>query len=272
MKNAQAFFTDQDACCATGVLFYERLHACTMEGEPHEMRGLMPPERSIPWMPSLRRRTLLTLAVAAVGGWALRGAQAWDESLLHSQMASRFGAAGSRRLQAWLEMLRTQSGLSVAQQLQAVNAFWNQQLLASEDLQIWNETDYWATPLESLGKGAGDCEDFVIGKFVSLVRLGVPAQNMRLIYVRARMGGIGSTQSIAHMVLGFYETPQAEPLVLDNLVSSIQLASLRTDLTPVFSFNAQGIYVRGERSAPSDRINRWQDLQQRMRKEGFDAL
>lgn len=68
------------------------------------------------------------------------------------------------------------------------------------------------------------------------------------------------------------ETPQAEPLVLDNLVSSIQLASLRTDLTPVFSFNAQGIYVRGERSAPSDRINRWQDLQQRMRKEGFDAL
>lgn len=169
-------------------------------------------------------------------------------------------------------MLRAQTGLSVAQQVQAVNAFWNQQLMASEDMLIWKEADYWATPLESLGKGAGDCEDFVIGKFFSLTHLGVPPQQMRLIYVRARIGGMGSTQSIAHMVLGFYATPQSDPQVLDNLVSSIQLASQRTDLSPVFSFNTQGIYVRGERSAPSDRINRWQDLLQKMRKEGSDAL
>ncbi|MDH0371072.1 transglutaminase-like cysteine peptidase [Comamonas aquatica] len=233
----------------------------------------MPAERLIVPIPSLRRRSLLVLAGAALaGGWALRGAGAWDESQLHSQMAARYGEPGLRRLQAWLEMLRTQSGLSVAQQLQAVNAFWNQQLLATEDLVLWKEADYWATPLESLGKGAGDCEDYVIGKFFSLARLGVSPQQMRLIYVRARVGGIGSTQSIAHMVLGFYDTPQADPLVLDNLVGSIQPATQRADLTPVFSFNAQGIYVGGQRSAPSDRINRWQDLQQRMRKEGFDAL
>lgn len=233
----------------------------------------MSPERTIVSAPPLRRRSLLLFAAAAsVAGWALRGAQAWDEARLHSQMAQRFGEAGVRRLQAWLEMLRAQSGLSVAQQLQAVNAFWNQQVMGSEDVLIWKEADYWATPLESLGRGVGDCEDYVIGKFFSLAHLGVPPAGMRFIYVRARVGGIGSTQSIAHMVLGHYATPQAEPLVLDNLVSSIQPASQRADLTPVFSFNAQGIYVRGERSAPSDRINRWQDLQQRMRQEGFDAL
>ena len=220
----------------------------------------------------LSRRAWLLAGAALAGGWALRGARAWDEALLHRQMAARYGEAGVRRLQAWLEMLRAQAGLPVAQQLAAVNAFWNQRILASEDLVVWKETDYWATPLESLGRGAGDCEDFVIGKFFSLVHLGVPAQQMRLIYVRARVGGIGSTQSIAHMVLGFYATPQSEPLVLDNLVSSIQPASQRSDLTPVFSFNAQGIYVGTERSASSDRINRWQDLQQRMLKEGFDAL
>ena len=234
-----------------------------------------------PWSPSRRqvrgdgvlsRRAWLLVGVAAAGGWALRGARAWDEALLHSQMATRYGEPGLRRLQAWQEMLRAQSGLSVPQQLQGVNAFWNQNILAGEDLVVWKQADYWATPLESLGKGAGDCEDYVIGKFFSLVRLGVPSQQMRLIYVRARVGGIGSTQSIAHMVLGFYATPQSEPLVLDNLVSSIQPAGQRNDLTPVFSFNAQGIYVGTERSASSDRINRWQDLQQRMLKEGFDAL
>lgn len=229
-------------------------------------------ERSSNHIPSLRRRSLLAWAVAMSGAWSLRGAKAWDASLMHREMRARYGEAGLRRLQAWLDMLSAQSGLAAAQQVQAVNAFWNQQLMASEDLLVWKEADYWATPLESLGKGAGDCEDFVIGKFFSLARLGVPPQQMRLVYVRARIGGVGSTQSIAHMVLGFYGSPQAEPQVLDNLVGRIQPASQRADLTPVFSFNTQGIYVRGERSAPSDRINRWQDLLQKMRKEGSDAL
>ena len=218
----------------------------------------------------LSRRAWLLAGAALAGGWVLRGARAWDEALLHRQMAARYGEAGVRRLQAWLEMLRAQAGLPVAQQLEAVNAFWTQRILASEDLVVWNETDYWATPLESLGRGAGDCEDFVIGKFFSLVHLGVPAQQMRLMDVRARVGGMGSTHSIAHMVLGFYDTPQADPLVLDNLVPGIQKASQRTDLTPVFSFDAEAVYVNGARSASSERINRWQNLLVRMRQEGFE--
>ena len=72
------------------------------------------------------------------------------------------------------------------------------------------------------------------------------------------------------MVLGFYATPQADPLVLDNLVAGIQKASQRTDLTPVFSFDAEAVYVNGARSTSSERINRWQNLLVRMRQEGFD--
>jgi hypothetical protein len=67
----------------------------------------------------------------------------------------------------------------------------------------------------------------------------VAVEKLRLIYVRARLGGAGSTQSIAHMVLGYYETPAAEPLVLDSLLDNIMPASQRKDLTPVFSFNAR---------------------------------
>jgi hypothetical protein len=59
--------------------------------------------------------------------------------------------------------------------------------------------------------------------------------------------------------------------VLDNLVSSIQKASQRNDLTPVFSFDADSVYVDGARSASSERINRWQGLLVRMRQEGFDV-
>ena len=220
-------------------------------------------------LPDRRRRVVLGMALLAASGWQWCTAQVWDEQQMRSSMAARFGAPGERRLQAWIDMLRTQGSASVSDKLSAVNDFWNQQVVASLDSRIWKEEDYWATPIETLGKGAGDCEDFVIGKYFSLTRLGLPAQQLRLIYVRARMGGLNSTQSIAHMVLGFYETPQSEPLVLDNLVPSIRKASQRTDLTPVFSFNAQGVFVDGARSAPVERINRWQSLLARMQKEGF---
>ena len=231
----------------------------------------MVPERSCGNVHCLSRRSLLVWVAGAIGGaWALRGALAWDASQLQRKMASSYGQPGLQRLQAWMQLLQSQQGQNPPQQLVAINDFWNLNVLAGVDQNIWHEADYWATPLETLGKGSGDCEDFVIGKYFSLIRLGVPARQMRLIYVRARVGGVGSTQSIAHMVLGFYATPQADPLVLDNLVAGIQKASQRTDLTPVFSFDAEAVYVNGARSTSSERINRWQNLLVRMRQEGFD--
>src|SRR5690606_11410510 len=113
--------------------------------------------------------------------------------------------------------------------------------------------------------GMADCEDFVIGKYFSLVHLGVPPDRLRLIYVRAQVDG----KSIAHMVLGYYSSPEADPLILDNLRDSILPAGQRRDLTPVFSFNADGVYVAGAARGPVDRISRWRGLMLRMRQEGF---
>ena len=193
----------------------------------------------------------------------------FDEGRLQGRMQSRYGAAGVQRLGQWLAMLTAQKSRPLSQQLPAVNEFWNRAVVQTEDSMLWAQPDYWATPLETLGKGAGDCEDYVIGKYFSLLRLGVPGDRLRLIYVRARMGGVGSTQSIAHMVLGYYEVPTAEPLVLDSMVDFLLPSSQRKDLTPVFSFNAQGVYVAGAQPSSVDRITRWRDLLTRMKKEGF---
>jgi len=77
------------------------------------------------------------------------------------------------------------------------------------------------------------------------------------------------------MVLAYYPSPTAEPLVLDNLDPAIRPASKRPDLTPVFSFNSQGIFagVAGNAAASkggSGRLSRWDDLMQRARAEGFE--
>lgn len=231
----------------------------------------------VPRYQSLRRSALWALravaaaAVLSVGAWRAPDVQALEFNVqqMRQSMQSRFGEGGVQRLDAWLAVLEKSAARSVQGQLQAINDFWNQNAVGGEDQQIWGEAEYWATPLETLGKRAADCEDYVIGKYFSLVRLGVPVEKLRFIYVRARVGGMGSTQSIAHMVLGYYETPQSEPLVLDNLMGSMVPASQRKDLTPVFSFNAQGIYVTGAQPASVERISRWKGLISRMQQEGI---
>lgn len=75
------------------------------------------------------------------------------------------------------------------------------------------------------------------------------------------------------MVLGYYAEPAGEPLILDNLVNGIRPAASRPDLSPVFSFNAQGLWVPGSAQAaaadPTARLSRWRDLLDRMRAEGL---
>jgi len=127
--------------------------------------------------------------------------------------------------------------------------------------------------METLGRGAGDCEDFAIAKYFALLLLGTPDEKLRLIYVQARLGGINSSVTQAHMVLAFYPAPDAEPLILDNLINDLQPASRRPDLQPVFSFNSQGLWqgASGARGAggPAN-LSRWQELLRRARAEGFD--
>ena len=98
------------------------------------------------------------------------------------------------------------------------------------DDQHWGRADYWATPVEFLATGAGDCEDFSLAKYFTLKALGVPLERMRLTYAKA----VKLNQ--AHMVVAYFATPDAEPLILDNLISDIKPASQRTDLVPVYSF------------------------------------
>jgi predicted transglutaminase-like cysteine proteinase len=93
--------------------------------------------------------------------------------------------------------------------------------------------------------------------------LGVDDEKLRITYVKAIQ------YNIPHMVLTYYSEPEAEPLVLDNLVDSISIASKRTDLIPIFGFNGSGLWMakqrgQGKISGSSSRIKLWQDLLQKM--------
>ena len=172
----------------------------------------------------------------------------------------------------WARVLKIlKSENNELQKLADVNDYFNRKLRFGDDKTIWGVTDYWATPIESLIKGSGDCEDFAIAKYFSLKHLDVPTNKLRITYVEARIGGPNSQISQAHMVLAYYPTPDAEPLILDNLLTEIRPASRRSDLRPVFSFNSEGIFSADGKTSQgsSSRLSRWNDLIQKMKAEGF---
>ncbi|THF64104.1 transglutaminase [Pseudothauera nasutitermitis] len=184
----------------------------------------------------------------------------------------RYGQRAGETVTAWRALLAEAAETDERTRLERVNTFFNRRIAFDDDIVVWGEQDYWATPLETMGKGAGDCEDFSIAKYMSLLQLGVPAERLRMIYVRARIGGPQSTISQAHMVVGYYATPDAEPLILDNLIGEIRPASRRGDLFPVFSFNSEGLWVGGASTSsadPTTRLSRWRDVLERMRAEGL---
>lgn len=198
-----------------------------------------------------------------------------DHGRLLDFLTRNFGAGRAQVFEDWRRLIETSRTLDTPDQLRRVNEFFNRRLQFADDQQIWGQSDYWATPMETLGKGQGDCEDFTIAKYFTLLSIGVPNEKLRLIYAKAVIGGPGSTVVQAHMVLAYYPAPDADPLVLDNLITEILPASRRNDLLPIFSFNSAGIWAgpgagNAEGGGGTGRLSRWQDLLQRARSEGFD--
>lgn len=187
--------------------------------------------------------------------------------------AKKYGNQGLELASAWRRLLLDAGNQSESAKIRVVNEFFNRKIRFEEDINIWGVRDYWATPLEVLGRAQGDCEDFAIAKYATLKMLGVPVEKLQLTYVKARIGGAQSTTTQAHMVLSYYQTPNGEPMVLDNLITEVRPASRRPDLSPVFSFNSEGEWVGGAHSREThstERLSRWRKLLARMREEGID--
>lgn len=185
-----------------------------------------------------------------------------------SQTAQRLGPTAVHHTQALTREMTALAGADDGEKLKGINSFYNRSVLFRSDQDNWGTVDYWASPIELLNRGQGDCEDYAIGKYFSLIAMGVSPAKMRMVYVRAQTGGTIQ----AHMVLAYYPEPTAEPLILDNLITDIRPASRRPDLAPVFSFNAEGLWqgVGGSSAGdPVARLSRWREVLNKAKAEGW---
>lgn len=184
---------------------------------------------------------------------------------MYGKMKLKYGAPAEARSRKWQQIIHQGAGLSDRKKLEKVNNFFNGARFV-DDITLWHKKDYWATPVEFLGLDAGDCEDFSIAKYFTLREMGMDVSKLRITYVKALL------YNQAHMVLAYYTTPTAVPLILDNINKRIKLATERSDLKPVYSFNADDLWLARSRNeqlkvGKSSKLNLWNDLSARMKRE-----
>lgn len=101
--------------------------------------------------------------------------------------------------------------------------------------------DNWASPDETLARGAGDCEDYAILKMAALTEAGVPMKDMSVVVVRdTRRGLYHAVLSVA--TAGVY-------LVLDNLNGKVMSDRDLPSYIPLYSVGAAGAWVHGSKVA-----------------------
>ena len=124
-------------------------------------------------------------------------------------------------------LLRSLAGQPARAQVEGVNRFMNR-LPYIEDSVNWGVNDYWATPLEFLSRG-GDCEDFAIIKFYSLLELGFDNDQMRVVVLEDTL------RRLPHAVLAV--RIDGTEYILDNNFSVVLTDDRLPQYVPQYSLN-----------------------------------
>jgi predicted transglutaminase-like cysteine proteinase len=178
------------------------------------------------------------------------------------RIASKYGEAAQKRFKSLQKIINESSGLSESERLVCVNNFFNQVPYQSDRV-CWGISDYWATPIEMLGVGKADCEDYAIAKFFTLIEMGIPQEKLFLTYA------VTDDARNKHVVLAYYADERAVPLILDNRELNIVPEKVNKDYIPLYRFNlAQYMaYDQGfARKSPIDmkKLEKWETLTKRL--------
>jgi predicted transglutaminase-like cysteine proteinase len=134
---------------------------------------------------------------------------------------------------AWTSFLDSIRKLPRRDQLNAVNAWANTRPYV-EDIQNYHVSDYWATPGQFLAHG-GDCEDYAITKYYSLVRLGFSVDDLRIVIVD------DTNLNVFHAVLAVRSDNNV--WLLDNQLQHIVPMDIAVQYVPIYSLNEHGWWM-----------------------------
>jgi len=157
----------------------------------------------------------------------------WTSTINKYDEQMNLSSMTSARVMVWKDVLDNLKHNSTIDQVAGVNDFINK-FQYINDSDNYEQSDYWATPLEFISKG-GDCEDFAIAKYASLKALGFSPSQMRIAVVR------DTIKDIPHAVLIVYV--EGKSFVLDNQDKQVEETASVTRYKPIFSINSSGWWL-----------------------------
>ena len=113
-----------------------------------------------------------------------------------------------------------------------INRAVNMAIRSTSDWAQYGYADFWASPLQTLGNGAGDCEDYAVVKYAALRELGVSPDDLRLVIVQDEKREIG------HAVVAVRQ--ENRWLILDNRTMAILDVDDVRDYRPLFALDQHG--------------------------------
>lgn len=156
---------------------------------------------------------------------------------LKNETRQRAGKKALQRLSQWEALINNNRHASALDKLSIVFSFFDRHIRETADKNETMGFDYWQSPIESLVRGKGDCDDFAIAHYVSLRLLGIPANQLRIAVVDHPTVG-------PHGVMLYYPKDEQDPWVLDNLPSIRFGAGLGDVQRLSFRKKADGIALR----------------------------
>lgn len=132
------------------------------------------------------------------------------------------------KVRKWRTLIDDLKGLPQLEQISRLNRSLNKLVHYVDDPKVFGARDYWATPAEFLQRN-GDCEDYAILKFVSLLELGFGSEQLRVTIVRDKR------RQLMHAVLAVQIGDKT--YILDNLFNDVVEQQYVLKYAPVFSVN-----------------------------------
>jgi predicted transglutaminase-like cysteine proteinase len=141
---------------------------------------------------------------------------------------------------AIVETARAREGRA---RLGEINRAINLAIRPMGDLEQYGEIDVWSSPLATLTRGAGDCEDYAIAKFVALQRAGIASDDLRIVIMRDTIRGEDHAVAAARL--------DGRWLTLDNRrMAMVEDADVR-NYRPSFVIDRDGVRRYEEAPIPA---------------------
>jgi predicted transglutaminase-like cysteine proteinase len=167
-------------------------------------------------------------------------ARKWKEVLPSVEAADFAHCAHGNECAALGRVIEEVLAADLRRKLDAINRAVNHLVRYLPDDGDGGSGDIWASPAETLARGAGDCEDYAILKMSALKQAGVPMEDMSVVVVR------DIRRNLYHAVLSVMTDDGY--FILDNLSGKVMPDRWLHTYTPLYSVGAAGAWIHGSRT------------------------